>query len=66
MVGVLWYMTNAAIHKDIKKGTVFQFSTFYESRLHRHNNVEALQLLDVPTNRTLVRISSFEIGSTRH
>ena len=56
IVNAPWYFRNADLHSDLKMEMVTaeikRFATKYEERLHRHNNVEAIQLLN---NSALVR-----------
>jgi hypothetical protein len=50
IVGAPWYVRNAALHWDLHIEMVTeeirQFARKHEERLLRHDNVEAIQLLD--------------------
>jgi hypothetical protein len=50
IVNALWYVRNADLHRDLKMEMVTaeiqRFARKHEERLHHHDNVEAIQLLD--------------------
>jgi len=56
MVNAPWYVTNSDLHRDLQVNVVSseiqRFAQKHEGRLHRHENVEAVQLLD---NACIVR-----------
>ena len=56
MVGAPWYIRNSDLHRDLGvrnvDNEIARSASKHESRLHRHVNVEALQLLD---NQNLIR-----------
>jgi hypothetical protein len=56
IVGAPWHVWNADLHCDlhieIVSAEIRQFARKHEERLLRHDNVEAIQLLD---NRELIR-----------
>jgi tRNA U54 and U55 pseudouridine synthase Pus10 len=56
IVDAPWYIRNDNLHKDLTVETINsvikKYAQRHEQRLHRHTNVEALQLLD---NGDLVR-----------
>jgi hypothetical protein len=50
IVDAPWYVRNTDLHRDLKMEMVTaeikRFARKHEERLHHHNNVEAIQLLD--------------------
>jgi hypothetical protein len=56
IVNAPWYVRNQDIHKDLKTGSVDEeiqrIAKKHDRRLHQHQNIEMLQLLD---NAELVR-----------
>jgi hypothetical protein len=50
IVDAPWYVRNAELHRDLKMEMVTaeikRFARKHEERLHHHDNVEAIQLLD--------------------
>jgi hypothetical protein len=60
------YVRNSDLHRDLEVDTVDKeikmFARKHEDRLHRHTNVEALQLLDnSDIVRRLKRVNPFEL-----
>ena len=53
MVNAPWYVRNSDLHRDLGipdiVGEIKRFATKYESRLHQHTNVEAIQFLNNET-----------------
>lgn len=51
IVDAPWYIRNADLHRDLQLETVTKviehFAAKHEERLHQHDNIEAIQLLDV-------------------
>ena len=67
IVNAPWYVRNADLHRDLKMDMVTaetkRFASKHEERLHRHDNVEAIQLLDNSALlRRLNRIKPFGAG----
>jgi hypothetical protein len=56
MVNALWYIRNNDLHRnlqvDVVSSEIQMFAKKHEGRLHHHENVEAIQLLD---NTCIVR-----------
>jgi hypothetical protein len=56
MVSAPWYIRNKDLHRDLEANVVTseiqRLAQKHEERLHRHENVEAIQLLD---NKGVVR-----------
>ena len=50
MVNAPWYIRNNDLHRDLKVDVVSRkiqrFAQKHEGRLHRHENAQAIQLLD--------------------
>ena len=68
IVNAPWYIRNADLHRDLKMEMVTaeiqRFARKHEERLHRHDNVEAIQLLDnFALLRRLNRTKPFELAS---
>ena len=68
IVNALWYVRNADLHRDLKMEMVTaeikRFARKHEERLHRHDNVEAIELLDNSALlRRLNRIKPFELAN---
>ena len=68
IVNAPWYVRNAELHRDLKMEMVTaeikRFAKKHEERLHRHDNVEAIQLLDNSALlRRLKRIKLFELAN---
>jgi hypothetical protein len=66
MVNAPWYIRNSDLHRDLQVDVVtseFQrFAQKHERRLHHHENLEAIQLLDnTCTVRRLQRKKPFEL-----
>lgn len=66
IVDAPWYFRNADLHRDLRMETVNQevarFAKKHEDRLHQHDNIEAIQLLDVHgLVRRLKRTKPFEL-----
>jgi hypothetical protein len=63
-----WYVRNADLHRDLKMEMVTaeikRFARKQEERLHHHDNVEAIQLLDnSKLLRRLIRTKPFELAN---
>jgi hypothetical protein len=61
-----WYIRNDSLHKDLAVETINsvikKYAQRHEERLHRHTNVEALQLLENgDLIRRLHRTEPFEV-----
>ena len=68
IVNAPWYVRNAELHRDLKMEMVAaeikRFARKHEERLHRHDNVEAIQLLENSALlRRLNRIKPFELAN---
>lgn len=66
IVNAPWYIRNRDIHRDLSIADVAteikRFASKHELRLHRHVNIEALQLLDnANLRRRLKRTKPFEL-----
>lgn len=66
MVNAPWHVRNADVHRDLGipliKEEIKKFAKKHESRLHHHENVEALQLLDNQHHiRRLKRAKPYEL-----
>lgn len=66
IVNAPWYIRNKDLHKDLEIETVEEsikkFASRHEERLHKHANVEAIQLLDnTGLKRRLQRKKPFEL-----
>jgi hypothetical protein len=46
IVNAPWYVRNVDFHRDLKTAEIKRFARKHEERLHHHDNVEAIQLLD--------------------
>ena len=50
IVNTPWYIRNSDLHRDLEvdvvSGEIQRFAQKHEERLHHHENVEAIQLLD--------------------
>jgi len=50
MVNAPWYIRNNDLHRDLQANDVSseiqRFAQKHEGRLHHHENIEAIQLLD--------------------
>lgn len=71
IVNAPWYIRNDDLHRDLRMETVSEEITRYaakhEERLHRHVNIEMLQLLDnSETVRRLDRTKPFDLGIMKH
>ena len=57
MVNAPWYIRNNDLHRDLQvyivSSEIQRFAQKHEGRLHRHENIEPIQLLD---NMCIVRI----------
>jgi hypothetical protein len=63
-----WYVRNADLHRDLKMEMVTaeikRYARKHEERLHHHDNVEAIQLLDNSEMlRRLNRTKPFELAN---
>ena len=68
IVNAHWYVRNADLHRDLKMEMVTaeiqRFARKHEERLHRHDNVEAMQLLgNSALLRRLNRIKPFQLAN---
>jgi hypothetical protein len=68
IVDAPWYVRNADLHRDLKMEMVTaeikRFARKHEERLHHHDNVEAIQLLDnSKLLRRLNRTEPFEFAN---
>ena len=68
IVNAPWYVRNADLHRDLKMEMVTaeikRFSRKHEERLHHHDNVEAIQLLDNSEMLRRLKITKpFEIAN---
>jgi alpha-D-ribose 1-methylphosphonate 5-triphosphate synthase subunit PhnI len=68
MVNAPLYVRNADLHRDLKMEMVTaeikRFARKHEERLHHHDNVEAIQLLDkTKLPRRLKRTKPFELAN---
>jgi hypothetical protein len=68
IVNAPWYVRNADLHRDLKMEMVTaenkRFARKHEERLHHHDNVEAIQLLDnTELLRRLKRTKPFELAN---
>jgi len=66
MINAPWYIRNNDLHKDLQVDVVTskiqRFAQKHEGRLHHHENVEAIQLLDnIGIVRRLQRKKPFEL-----
>ena len=66
MVSAPWYIRNNDLHRDVQVDVVTseiqRFAQKHEGRLHHHENVEAIQLLDNTCKvRRLQREKAFEL-----
>jgi hypothetical protein len=66
MVSAPWYVRNSDFHRDLQVNVVSsdiqRFAQKHEGRLHHHENVEAIQLLDnAGIVRRLQRKKTFEL-----
>jgi len=66
MVNAPWYVRNNDLHRDLQVNVVSseiqRFAQKYEERLHHHENVEAILLLDnAGILRRLQKKKSFEL-----
>ena len=65
MVGAPWYISNEQLHRDLHietvKQVVHRLAISYERRLHRHTNIEAIQLLNAPLVTRLKRKTPTDI-----
>ena len=66
VVNAPWYIRNTDHHRDLQVGVVTseiqRFAQKHEGRLHHHENVEAIQLLDnMGIVRRLQRKKPFEL-----
>lgn len=66
IVNAPWYIRNDDIHKDLKIAPIAEeiqrFARKHEERLHQHQNVEMLQILDNSQQvRRLNRVKPFEL-----
>jgi hypothetical protein len=69
MVNAPWYIRNKDLHRDLEVNAVTseiqRLAQKHEERLHRHENVEAIQLLDNKgTVQRLKRKNPFDLVST--
>ena len=67
-VAAPWYVRNADLYRDLKMEMVTaeikMFATKHEERVHHHDNVEAIQLLDnSKLLRRLKRTKPFELAN---
>jgi hypothetical protein len=68
IVNAPWYVQNADLHRDLNMEMVTaeikRFARKHEERLHHHDNVEAIQLLDnSELLRRLNRTKPFELAN---
>jgi len=68
IVNAPWYIRNNDLHRDLEvfvgSSEIQRFAQKHEERLHHHENVEAIQLLDnMGIVRRLQRIKPFELVS---
>jgi hypothetical protein len=68
IVDAPWYVWNADLHRDLKMEMVTaelkRFARKHEERLHHHDNIEAIQLLDnSELLRRLNRTKPFELAN---
>jgi len=66
IVNAPWYIRNSELHRDLEVDVVSseiqRFAQKHEERLHHHENVEAIQLLDnMGRERRLQRKKLFEL-----
>jgi hypothetical protein len=65
IVNAPWYITNNDLHKDLEVEVVSteiqRSAQKHEERLHRHENTEAIQLLDMCIMCRLQRKKPFEL-----
>jgi hypothetical protein len=65
MVSAPWYIRNNDLHRDLQvdvPSKIQRVAQKHEGRLHQHENIEAIQLLDnMGTVRRLQRVKPFEI-----
>jgi hypothetical protein len=66
MVNAPWYIRNNDLHRDLQVDVVTNenqsFAQKHEGRLHRHENVEAIELMDnTCIVRRLQRKTPFEL-----
>jgi hypothetical protein len=66
MVNASWYIRNNDLHRDLLvdfvTSEIQRFAQKYEERLHHHENIEAIQLLDITDIvRRLQRKNPFEL-----
>jgi hypothetical protein len=66
MVIAPWYIRNNDLHRDLQvddvSSEIQRYAQKHEGRLHHHENVEAIQLLDnTCTVRRLQREKTFEL-----
>jgi hypothetical protein len=66
MVNAPWYIRNNDLHRDLLvdfvTSEIQRFTQKHEERLHHHENIEAIQLLDnIDIVRRLQRKKPFEL-----